>query len=108
MMRVIETTVHIGSDGMLRLEVPVDARDQDVHVAVVVGPASPTASITTAKTPSMSNAAPSKDSWAPLRSRLAGTGLHVPAPGSWTHRQTAPMQFDSPPVAQTLVVNKIR
>jgi len=35
-MRVIETTGHIGSDGMLRLEVATEQRNQDVRVALVM------------------------------------------------------------------------
>lgn len=42
-MRVFETTAHIGDDGMLRLEVPLEQRNQDVRVAVVVESAQPAA-----------------------------------------------------------------
>ena len=35
-MRVIETTAYVGNDGMLRLEVPLDQRNQDVRIALVV------------------------------------------------------------------------
>ena len=35
-MRDFETTAHVGDDGMLRLEVPLEQRNQDVRVAVVV------------------------------------------------------------------------
>lgn len=40
-MRVIETTAHIGDDGMLRLEIPTEQRNRDVQIALVVESAEP-------------------------------------------------------------------
>jgi len=37
-MKTIELTSHVGGDGILRLEVPVDVRNQDLDVLVVVNP----------------------------------------------------------------------
>jgi hypothetical protein len=41
-MIVIETTAHIGADGMLRLAVFVGLPEQDVHVVLVIHPQSST------------------------------------------------------------------
>ena len=37
-MTTIQTTAHIGRDGVLRLELPTDEREQDVEVTVLVQP----------------------------------------------------------------------
>ena len=39
-MKTIEIASHVGEDGILRLEVPVDVRNQDLDVLVVVNPVS--------------------------------------------------------------------
>lgn len=36
MMREIELTVHVGDDGILRLETPVDARHADLKVKITI------------------------------------------------------------------------
>jgi hypothetical protein len=38
--KIIRITSHIGKDGILRLEVPVSVRDQDLDVLLVVNPVS--------------------------------------------------------------------
>ena len=35
-MQTIDTKVHIGTDGILRLELPVESRDQDVRVTIQI------------------------------------------------------------------------
>lgn len=37
-MQTIQTTSHVGPDGVLNLSVPVEIADADVQVTVVVGP----------------------------------------------------------------------
>ena len=39
-MKTIELTSHVGEDGILRLELPIDMRDQDLDVLVVLNPVS--------------------------------------------------------------------
>lgn len=39
-MKAIELVSHVGEDGILRLEVPVSLRNQDLDVLVVVNPVS--------------------------------------------------------------------
>ena len=68
-MRIIETTAHVGSDGMLRVEVPIEQRDRDVNVALIIE--SPSAAVPKA----------SIDKWASVRNRLEIGGLRVPLPG---------------------------
>ena len=46
-MKTIELTSHVGGDGILRLEVPVDVRNQDLDVLVVVSPVSQQARVRT-------------------------------------------------------------
>ena len=70
-MRVIETTAHIGNDGMLRLEMPLDQPNQDVRVAVVVESAPPFASAPEAIA----------DKWVSIRGQAGVSGLRVPPPG---------------------------
>lgn len=70
-MQVIETTALVGSHGMLRLEVPLEQRDQDVRVAVVVE---------SARAPSAA-AETSGDAWSAIRGRLEAAGIRVPPPG---------------------------
>ncbi len=43
-MKTIELTSHVGKDGILRLELPIDMRDQDLDVLVVLNPVSRQAS----------------------------------------------------------------
>ncbi len=100
-MRVIETTAHIGEDGMLRLEVPFSQRNFDVRVAVVVE--SPKLSAESVSIDSRSSA---NDPWGPFRDQFKAAGLSAPAPDSWTGRGVAPLQFDGSSVAETLVEDR--
>ena len=70
-MRIIETTAHVGADGMLRLEVPLEQRNQNVRVAVVV-------ESTPEQKPKPDQI---NDRWASLRGQLEGTGIRIPLPG---------------------------
>jgi hypothetical protein len=90
-MRVIETTAHVGSDGMLRLEVPLEQRDGDVQVAVVVesSPALPPTS--------------AADKWAPIRSHLEAAGMRVPPPGLGNAGPIEPVSLPGPPASELLI-----
>ncbi|MBI4578614.1 MAG: hypothetical protein HY718_02875 [Planctomycetes bacterium] len=50
-MKHLKITEHVGKDGILRLQVPVDVAEQDLEVVIVMQP------LTHASTP------PSTDSW---------------------------------------------
>ncbi|HET6250291.1 MAG TPA: hypothetical protein VFE47_21555 [Tepidisphaeraceae bacterium] len=69
-MRIIETTAHIGSDGMLRLEVPLEQRNRDVRVAVVVESAI-----------AQQRSEPVDDQWAGVREKAKSAGIHTPPAG---------------------------
>ena len=95
-MRVIETTAHVGNDGLLRLEVPLDERNQDVRVTVVVE----------SPLPSAKEADSIADPWAPYRAKLEASGVQVPPPGAWHPRHGDPLRFDGPSVSETLVKDR--
>ncbi len=90
-MKVIETTAHVGSDGMLRLEVPLQRRDQDVHVAVVV------------ESPATPPPASAADRWAPLRTSLEAAGIRVPAPGVDNAGPVEPVSLPGPSASEMLI-----
>ena len=96
-MTALQTTVHVGPDGILRLEVPVEERDRDVTVTITVSEPQIT---------SETSAAGAVDPWAPYRARLEAAGLRVPPPGSWNARRIPLLKFDGPPVSQTLVEDR--
>lgn len=79
-MRTIETTVHVGSDGVLRLDMPVGHlghRDQDLNVLLVIQPHVPDAG-----------------------------AIVWPEPGSWNHALPDPIDVGDPPASQTLVEDR--
>ena len=72
-MQVIETTAHVGSDGMLRIEVAMnERRDQDVRVAVVID-SSPRQPVALPQTGSSL-----ADPWLAYRAKLESAGVAVP------------------------------
>lgn len=95
-MRVIETTAYVGADGMLRLEVPLEQRDQDVRVALMVESQPP-------KVDAEPHSSSAHDPWASYREKLKGSGIQFPAPGSWTPRGSAPLRFEGRSASETLV-----
>jgi hypothetical protein len=90
-MRVIETTAHVGSDGVLRLAVPVAQRDRDVHVALVVDSAGPAASASPA------------DTWASVRPALEIAGIRVPPPGVDNPGAVKPLSLPGPSASEMLI-----
>jgi len=95
-MRIIETTAHIGPDGMLRVEVPVDDRDKDVRVAVVVE--------------SMAGQFPARqgnlDKWAEFRARLEAHGLRVPPPWIDNPGEISPIALPGPSASEALISDR--
>ena len=92
-MRVIETTAHVGDDGMLRLEMPLEQRNQDVRVAIVVESApyqSPASS-------------PMADKWATVRERADAAGLRVPPSGMDNPGPVEPVTLPGPSASQMLI-----
>jgi len=101
-MQVIETTAHVGSDGMLRIAVAMnERRDQDVRVAVVVD-SSPRQSDFVPDDKS----SPVADPWAAYSAKLEAAGVAVPPVDSWSTRTTEVLRFDGIPVAQSLVEDR--
>jgi len=96
-MQILEATTHVGPDGILRLAVPIEARDRDVRVAIVVE---------SAGQPATPPPASEIDGWAPYRAKLEAAGLRSPPPGSWRPRVAELLEFDGPPVSQTLVEDR--
>ena len=90
-MQVIETTAHVGPDGMLRLEVPTDQKNQDVQIALVVEPVRPQMEGSTG------------DRWAPIRERLVAAGLSVPPPGLQNAGRVEPVELQGPTASEILV-----
>ena len=92
-MQVIETTAHVGSDGMLRLEVPLEQRNQDVRVALVVE-STPAQKSTPDQT---------DDRWASVRDQLEGTGIRVPPPGINNSDPVDPVVLPGPSASEMLI-----
>ena len=92
-MQVIETTAHVGEDGMLRLEMPLEQHNQDVRVAVVVESTPPRlpASVST------------EDKWSAVRGKLGATGLRVPPPGVDNPGPVEPITLPGPSASQMLI-----
>jgi hypothetical protein len=86
---------------MLRLEVPIEQRDQDVRVAVVVESAQPQAAL-----PSAVESSASIDPWGRYRDEFKSAGVDVPKAGSWSARQAEPLRYEGAPVSQTLVEDR--
>ena len=92
-MRVIETTAHVGPDGMLRLELPTGNPNQDLHVALVVEPVrSPLATCEQAQ-----------DRWASVRQRLEAAGLRVPPPGVQNAGPVEPVELPGMSASEMLI-----
>jgi hypothetical protein len=81
---------------MLRLEVPVEQRDQDVHIAVVVESAGTTSS----------EAELVGDMWAPIRSQLESAGMRVPPPGCKNAGLVSPIELPGPAASAMLVSDR--
>jgi len=86
---------------MLRLEVPLEQRNQDVRVAVVVESSRPFTD-----EGAIEDRSAAIDPWSAYRTKLQAAGLRIPAPGSWTLRQAEPLCFDGPSASQTLVEDR--
>ena len=95
-MRVIETTAHIGDDGMLRLEMPLEQRNEDVRVAVVVASA-PLRSITPEAV---------VDRWASIRVEAGACGLRVPPPGVDNPGPVEPGRLPWPSASEMLISDR--
>jgi hypothetical protein len=96
-MTAIQRTIHVGEDGILRLELPVDQKNRDLKVVVVVETSAPDESRSAPHT---------HDPWAIYRARLEAAGFRVPTPGSWAERQAAPLEVQGAAVSQTLVEDR--
>jgi hypothetical protein len=92
-MRVIETTAHVGSDGLLRLEVAIEQRNQNVRVAVVVESSS-------AQLPPPNGL---EDAWAAVHARLEAGGVRVPSPGTDNAGPVKPVELPGTPASQLLI-----
>ena len=83
-MAAVQTTVHVGADRVLRLELPVEERDCDVTVTVTVDSAQPG---------QVSGTGRGTDLPAPDFRRLVEAGIRVPPPGSWNARRVLRLKF---------------
>ena len=95
-MRVIETTAHVGSDGMLRLEVPVEERERDVRVTVVME----------SPQPGLPNQASPVDRWASCRTKLESAGIRVPPPGVDNSGPVKAVVLPAPSASQVLISDR--
>ena len=91
-MITIQTHAYVGSDGVLTLQLPVDQRDQQVQVVVVVQseaiePLTPVG-------------------WVPeLSDRLSAAGARLPRSIDWSHT-VPPIPTVGIPASQTLVEDR--
>jgi hypothetical protein len=111
-MTTIETTAHVGSDGVLRLEVPTGQADQDVDVVLVIHRQQPAPAVE--GLPELGTAVEPlppdpNDPWRDLRKKLAGVkGITIPAPGSWNLDRPEPLFIDDGRSASDMLVEDRR
>jgi hypothetical protein len=92
-MLTVETTTHIGSDGILRLETPVAIKDHDVRVVLVVQEEPPATSAE--KKPGEVRTS--------VAERLKAAGIISPPKGAWNAVPYEPPDIPGPPISETLV-----
>jgi hypothetical protein len=95
-MRVIETTAHIGDDGMLRLEMPLEQRNEDVRIAVVVE----SAPLRSPKPEAI------VDKWAAIRAQAGASSLRVPPPGVDNPGPVEPVTLPGPSASEMLISDR--
>lgn len=93
-MTAIQTTVHVGPDGMLRLEVPVEQRNRDVAVTVLVDEAMAGQGAAAQR---------GHDSWSSSRQQLEAAGVRVPAPGVSNPGPVTPIDLPGPSASEILI-----
>ena len=102
-MVTVKTTGHVGSDGLLRLEVPCQPSDRDVHVVVLISEQPiPDA-----------GGLEAEDRWkehraAAARDPEAWAGIEIPAPGSWNSHHPARIRIDDGTTASEQLVKDRR
>jgi hypothetical protein len=74
---------------MLRLAVPIDERDRDVRVALVVD--------------TLASAPASADKWAAVREKLEAAGIRVPPPGADYADEVEPEVLPGPSASEILI-----
>ncbi|MDD4888995.1 MAG: hypothetical protein PHU85_03625 [Phycisphaerae bacterium] len=89
---VIETTAHVGDDGILRLEIPVPERNQDVQVMVTISSPGPQV----------------EDDWAELREKIRknpelGKIFELPPPGRRKYVPFEPNEMPGPSASEILI-----
>jgi hypothetical protein len=90
-MTTIETTAHVGPDGVLRLEVPTGQANQDLQVVLEFH------SRPAAAAPEAGESAPPDldDPWRDLRKKLVGVkGITLPPPGRRVRKRPEPIRID--------------
>ena len=94
-MLTVETSAHVGPDGMLRVETLVGIRDQDVRVVLVVQEEPP------------EKAGGSKaDAGKSVTERLKAAGIVSPSAGAWNPVPYEPLEIPGPPLSETLVQDR--
>jgi hypothetical protein len=91
-MVTVETSAHVGPDGILRVETPVGLRDQDVRVVLVVQ-----------EEPSGTSAGARPAAGNSLEERLKAAGLYSGPKGPWNPVPYEPPELPGPPISETLV-----
>lgn len=94
-MVTIQKTVHIGNDGVLRLELPLAEKERNVQVVVMVSEATPPAG-------------GGADPWHELRENLSqqperGNGMILPLPGPSKWRDFDPIELPGPSASEILL-----
>jgi hypothetical protein len=100
-MRALETSAHVGSDGILKLELPVGEADRDVQVVVVIEAQRGTETNPASQERASSNRAASVRKEVP--------GVRFPDAGSWNLCPVEPLRLQKPgPSASEMLVNDRR
>jgi hypothetical protein len=95
-MTTIETTANVGSDGVLRLEVPIGQAGQALKIVLVITPQLPV--------PTQSALACEDDPWREYRAKLAGVeGITLPPPVRREYRRVEPIDLPGPSASEILI-----
>lgn len=90
-MTTIETTAHVGPDGVLRLEVPIGQAGQVVKIVLETLPQVPASTA-------------EDDPWREYRAKAAGAeGITLPPPRRKTYRRVEPIDLPGPSASEILI-----
>lgn len=104
-LETIETTAHVGPDGILKLEVPVTQRDQNVNVTLVVQPEVPPGG-SAALRPTLEHLRRHGELRAKLRAIGAEDKIRLAPPGPRHDLALEPVELSGPAASQLLIEDR--